>query len=65
MHFERAEQWVAHHAVSSGRSSSAGEVHALLSALDEVDFSQPCLHGNVVLHQVPLLSLTAKAFDAN
>lgn len=63
--FERAEQWLAHYAVAPGRTASATEVHALLAALDDVDFSQPCLHGSVVVHQVPLLNLTAKAFDGN
>jgi len=55
----RAPQTLAHHAAIGHRGVTHAEAHALLSALDEVDFSADCLHGDVVVHEVPLLELAA------
>jgi DNA mismatch repair protein MutL len=51
---------LAHHAASADRSASAGEAQTLLAALDDVDFDIACLHGKVVVHEVPLLQLVAE-----
>ncbi|MBK7863264.1 MAG: DNA mismatch repair endonuclease MutL [Archangiaceae bacterium] len=53
----RAHQVLAHHAALAHRSVSASEARALLTALDGVDFSADCLHPDVIVHEVPLLSL--------
>ncbi len=54
----RALQTLAHHAALGHRGVSHAEAHALLTALDEVDFGADCLHGDVVVHEVPLLELS-------
>jgi DNA mismatch repair protein MutL len=48
---------LAHHAAAVPRSASASEAQALLAGLDEVDFDVACLHGKVVVHEVPLFQL--------
>jgi DNA mismatch repair protein MutL len=56
---QRAPQVLAHHAAIAHRSVSHSEAHAMLAALDDVDFGDECLHGDVVVHEVPLLQLGA------
>ena len=56
--FPRARAVLAHHAATAQRSVSHSEAHALLAALDDVDFGVECLHGDVVVHEVPLLQLS-------
>ncbi len=54
----RARAVLAHHSAVPYRSVSHAEAHALLAALDDVDFGLECLHGDVVVHEVPLLQLS-------
>ncbi|MBL8949645.1 MAG: DNA mismatch repair endonuclease MutL, partial [Myxococcaceae bacterium] len=56
--FSAAKQTLAHHAAVGQRGVSHAEAHALLAALDDVDFSAECLHGDVVVHEVPLFELS-------
>jgi DNA mismatch repair protein MutL len=55
--FTNAHKVLAHHAALGRRPVSHAEARALFDALDDVDFSLECLHGDVVVHEVPLLAL--------
>ncbi len=48
---------LAHHAAMAPRSASPAEAQTQLAALDDADFEIACLHGKVVLHEVPLFQL--------
>ncbi|HLL52405.1 MAG TPA: DNA mismatch repair endonuclease MutL [Myxococcaceae bacterium] len=43
------------------RELTHGEQRALFAELDKADFHPPCLHGNVVVHELPLLELERKS----
>lgn len=50
-----------HASAQPRRSLSHDEIGALLGRLDEVDFGVSCLHGRVVVFELPLLDLEARA----
>ncbi len=58
--FAGALKVIAAHAAAAGPGASPAEARALFEQLDAADFSLDCAHPSVVVHEVPLLSLSPR-----
>jgi DNA mismatch repair protein MutL len=59
--FGPALKLLATHGSTPPRSVTHEQVRALFTELDDADFSRPCVHGRVVLHELTLFELQSRA----